>query len=208
MVTTDSEPTSGRDLLTRAALAELTKSAAGPGAVSLRAIARRAGLSHNAATYHFGDRAGLFTAVAVLGFRRLETALTEAATAAVAAGQDPFAGLGRAYLDFGLAEPNLLDLMFRTDLLRPDDAALQAAEQATFGALTGVMSDGGRPAGAPEDLAMVAWAFVHGLASLARYGALGPGLAVDSEAAVRVRVGEVMRTFGGLFAGAAGRAAQ
>ena len=192
---------SGRELLTEAVLAELTSSTHGLAAVSLRAIARRAGLSHNAATHHFGDRTGLLTAVAVVGFRRLTTALSAAADES-ATGEDRLAGLGRAYLDFGLSEPNLLELMFRPDLLRRDDSELQAAEQAAFGALEDAMRGDGRPPGEPADLAMVAWAFVHGLAGLARYGALGPGRPADGSTEVGARVAEVMSAFGQLFAAA------
>jgi len=50
----------------------------GPAAVSLRDLARRAGVSHAAPAYHFGDKAGLLTAVAVDGFERLAAALREA----------------------------------------------------------------------------------------------------------------------------------
>lgn len=194
-------PGGGRELLTQAALAELTSSTDGPAAVSLRAIARRAGLSHNAATHHFGDRTGLLTAVAVLGFRRLTAALSAAADGS-ATGEDRLAGLGRAYLDFGLSEPNLLELMFRPDLLRRDDPELQAAQQAAFGALEDATRGDGRRAGEPADLAMVAWAFVHGLAGLARYGALGPGRPANGSMEVGARVAEVMSSFGQLLAAA------
>ena len=53
----------------------------GAGGVSLRAVARRAGVSHAAPKHHFGDRAGLLTAVAVDGFERLTEALLRADTA-------------------------------------------------------------------------------------------------------------------------------
>ena len=49
----------------------------GPAAMSLREVARRAGVTHPAATYHFGDKAGLLTAVAIEGYRLLGQSLTE-----------------------------------------------------------------------------------------------------------------------------------
>ena len=198
METKDATGVSSRELLTQATLEELAASERGPSGVSLRAIARRAGLSHNAATHHFGDRSGLLTAVAVVGFSRLEDRLREAGAAGRTAGEDPLRGLGEAYVAFGLAEPNLLELMFRADLLRRDDPELQAAQQQTFAALEEVMGGGRRPAGTPEDLAMVAWAFVHGLVGLARYGALSqPGTSPDGEE-VRHRAAHVLNSFGAL----------
>ena len=62
-----------RPALISAAIGEIEES--GPAAMSLRAVARRAGVTHAAATYHFGDRAGLLTAVAAEGYRLLAEAL-------------------------------------------------------------------------------------------------------------------------------------
>jgi AcrR family transcriptional regulator len=203
-VTGDEDPEGGRALLIQAALDGLAGTDGGAGSVSLRAIARRAGLSHNAATHHFGDRSGLLTAVATVGFRRLERRLQESGERSVAAGQDPLRGFGEAYLTFGLAEPNLLELMFRADLLRTDDPQLQEAQRGAFGALETVMSGEDRAAEAPEDLALVAWAFVHGLVGLARYGALSPpGAGPDTD--VRERALHVLEVFGVLLPGPSGR---
>src|SRR5918995_2060808 len=47
----------------------------GPAALSLRDLARRAGVSHAAPAHHFGDKAGLLTALAIEGFNRLADAL-------------------------------------------------------------------------------------------------------------------------------------
>jgi AcrR family transcriptional regulator len=167
---------SARDRLLDAAAEEVAAAPAGPGQVSLRAIARRAGLSHNAAEYHFQDRAGLLTALAVKGFNRLEDDLRQALDAAVRTGADPLAAIGGAYLDFGLTDPNTLELMFRADLVRPRDPDLEQARRRAFGVLEEVATkaSGNVPAGREGDLPAIAWAFVHGLVGLARYGALRP----------------------------------
>jgi AcrR family transcriptional regulator len=167
---------SARDRLLDAAAEEVALAPAGPGQVSLRAIARRAGLSHNAAEHHFQDRAGLLTALAVQGFHRLARDLRTAFDAAVRTGADPLTALGGAYLDFGLGDPNTLELMFRTDLVRPQDPDLEDAQRRAFGVLEEVAATatGNVPAGREGDLPMIAWAFVHGLVGLARYGALRP----------------------------------
>ena len=170
---------SARDRLLDAAAQEVAAAAAGPGQVSLRAIARRAGLSHNAAEHHFQDRAGLLTTLAVHGFRRLEDDLRRALDTAVRTGADPLAALGGAYLDFGLTDPNTLELMFRADLVRPRDPELEQAQGGAFGVLAEVATKAGGnvPEGREGDLPMIAWAFVHGLVALARYGALRPATA-------------------------------
>jgi AcrR family transcriptional regulator len=167
---------SARDRLLDAAAQEVTQAAAGPGQVSLRAIARRAGLSHNAAEYHFQDRAGLLTALAAQGFHRLEGDLRKALDAATQTGADPLTALGGAYLEFGLTDPNTLELMFRADLVRPQDPDLEQAQRRAFGVLEEVANrtTDDVAEGREGDLAAIAWAFVHGLVGLVRYGALRP----------------------------------
>ena len=65
-----------RAVLLEAALAEIAER--GPQALSLRELARRAGVSHAAPAHHFGDKPGLLTAIAAEGFRRLAVVLGEA----------------------------------------------------------------------------------------------------------------------------------
>ncbi len=148
----------------------------GTSGISLRAIARRAGVSHAAPEHHFGDRAGLLTTLATEGFQRLSTELQDAGSAAPAPPPDQLAALGRAYLDRGLTEPALFELMFRPELLHRDDPDLRRAQASAFGLLHNAASDttGALPgpgAGAGE-LALLAWAFVHGLVALIRDQAL------------------------------------
>src|SRR3954470_23384194 len=69
----------------------------GVGAMSLRDVARRAGVSHAAPAHHFGDRRGLLTAIAVEGFE----GLTEATSAAAG---DHVAG-GLAWIGWALEHP-------------------------------------------------------------------------------------------------------
>jgi len=65
-----------RPALLRAAVEAIGQ--VGPAAMSLREVARRAGVSHAAAAYHFGDKAGLLTAVAAQGYRMLTEELRRA----------------------------------------------------------------------------------------------------------------------------------
>jgi AcrR family transcriptional regulator len=156
-----------RDALLAAARAELVEH--GTAAISLRAVARRAGVSHAAPKYHFRDRAGLLTAIATEGFLALSRALTRADESDT---RRQLAALGAAYIDFGLANPALFELMFAPDHLHASDAELVAAQQEAIGQLTStVRTLTGESAGAPT-LALISWALVHGLVALTRHGAL------------------------------------
>ncbi len=187
--TTDAAlPSGGRGALLTAARAELVEH--GRAGISLRAVARRAGVSHAAPKHHFGDRAGLLTAVATDGFDALTAALHAVLPTDGPPTPTTLADLGRAYIDFGLTHPALFDLMFRPSELHVDDPDLRRAERAAIGVLSTTVDQlvpAGRVPGtapdAPSTLALSSWALVHGLVVLTRDGAL-PGIAgVDDPAA-------------------------
>jgi len=164
-----SDRTGGRERLLLAAREELLEH--GATGLSLRGIARRAGVSHAAPKYHFGDRAGLLTAIATSGFVELADALRRAAAVE---GQLSLHGLGRSYVAFGLEHPALFHLMFRPDELHPEDPELQAAQSDAIGLLSSAVTTAPAVASAdgPPQMALVSWAFAHGLVALARDGAL------------------------------------
>lgn len=130
--------------------------AAGVAALSLRKIATAVGVSHAAATHHFGDKQGLLTALAAEGHRLLLDGLRRAGPDLIDAGV--------AYVRFAADHSGHFAVMFEPALVRPDDAALADASAATFGALRSI-------AGSYE-AAVARWAFVHGLATLHLAGAL------------------------------------
>jgi AcrR family transcriptional regulator len=134
----------------------------GIAAASLRQIADRAGVSHTAIGKRFGDKAGLLAAVAAEGFRRLGDALDAAAP--------DMRAMGRAYVAFARDHPALFGVMFQPGVYRADDPDVVAARARTTSLLrVGV----GQAAGsATSDVALGAWAFVHGIASLALGGAI------------------------------------
>jgi len=172
---------SGRAALLAAARAELTR--VGVGELSLRAVARRAGVSHAAPKHHFAHRAGLLSALAADGFTALATRLD----AAVAAGGPPLHRLvaaGHAYLRFAQDEPALFDLMYRPELLSSADPALLASKRAAFGVLLRVVDDARtdlRSDAGTDTVALLAWATVHGMAVLIRDRALeAVGVADDA----------------------------
>jgi AcrR family transcriptional regulator len=167
-----------RDLLDTA-LALIARE--GPSAVSLRALARRLGVSHAAPANHFPDKAALFTAIAVEGFGRLAEAIEDGVRQLgpdATAGQR-FRAAGQAYTGFALAHPAHFAVMWQRDLLHQDDPELVAAGDTTFELLLGsvrdIQSEGWAAGRDPQAVAYLAWSVVHGLAALWLGGSLQRG---------------------------------
>ena len=147
----------------------------GPAALSLRELARRAGVSHAAPAHHFGDKAGLLTALATQGFDLLADALRQAG--------DDLLDTGVAYVGFAVRHRAHFDVMFRPELYRADDPELVAARARSGEVLReGVARHTGRE---PDADALAAWSIVHGFATLRLSGALPPRVGDDPEAAAR-----------------------
>ena len=160
-------PPGARAALLAAARAELAEH--GHAGISLRAVARRAGVSHAAPKYHFRDRAGLLTAVAAQGFAELADSLRQV--------PPTLAAMGHAYIRFALGNPALFDLMFRPSELHPADPDLRRAQEDAIGLLDAAVATTESQEGpriSPGELTMISWALAHGLAVLTRDGALQP----------------------------------
>lgn len=165
----------------------------GPDALSLRGVARRAGVSHAAPYHHFDGKAGLLARVAEQGFRGLDAAMAAAQQAAAADAQAQLVATGTGYMNFALGSPAVFKLMFRGEFLDDyDDPALREASSTSFGRLLAAVEAVHRDAGLEQADAMadavLAWSAVHGLATLAVEGALGwLGADVDELADVVAR---------------------
>jgi AcrR family transcriptional regulator len=159
-----------RSVLLRSAAETVARS--GVGEVSIRALARDAGVSHAAHRHHFASRAGLLTALAAEGHRLLAAALERAA------GSD-FLEVGVAYVHFARSHPGHFAVMFTPDVLDESDPELAAARARTFDVLQGGV-EALAARGQVEDAraaVVAAWSLVHGLATLAATGNLtGAGL--------------------------------
>lgn len=137
----------------------------GIGAVSLRQVARTAGVSPGAPYHHFPDRAALLTALSDEGFHRLAETLTEAHEAATTPAEALEAILN-AYVDFARANPAYFRLMFRPELKQSHKSESGSeAGHAAFAVLESTVGECVPPA-EREVFAITMWSLVHGFASL------------------------------------------
>ena len=153
-----------------------TLSEQGAGELSLRELARQAGVSHAAPRRHFADKQALLDALAEDGFERLGRELREAMDAAGERFEARLLAFARAYVAFATRHAALLELMF-AGKHRPGAAdSLRAAADRAFEAPLALIAEGQAAGevvpGEPERVAIVAWAALQGLASMVNSGML------------------------------------
>lgn len=149
----------------------------GAEALTLRAAARKAGVSQAAPYRHFANKQALLAAVAEEGFRAMSQAMRRASTPHTADPLGRFRAQGLAYIEFATTHPAHYRVMFgRAMADKSAYPSLRAASGETFGLLVEAIRDCQRAglvrAGDPEELALGAWSAVHGLSSLAADGQL------------------------------------
>jgi AcrR family transcriptional regulator len=147
----------------------------GPSAFTLREVARRAGVSHNAPYRHFRDKDALLAAVAAQGFRELTKTMRKAAEGqASALGKLKQSGL--AYVAFALRRPEHFVVMFDAPVRGGTGTDSKQAAEEAFGTLVmfiqNCQEEGQLPPGNTLDRALYAWSLVHGIAKLAIAGQL------------------------------------
>ena len=168
---------------------------------SLREAARDVGVSANAAYRHFDDKSALMTAVAAFGFRQLATQMVGAmASAAGGRAKGPasvarFKAVGRAYVEFAVAHPELFRVMFgecgaECRKAEPGDDATEDPWSLLGKSLDALVADGLLAAERRPGAELKAWSVVHGFASLAL-----DGLASMPAAADRARALEALLEF-------------
>ena len=173
-----------REALLKAALRLISE--VGPTAFTLREVARRAGVSHNAPYRHFRDRDELMAAVSTEGYGELTRTMQEAAEHE----SNSLARLkqaGLAYVKFALRRPEHFTVMFDAPFSKPSEKlcfnpskmkikypeAAEAAEQSfrtLMNLVVACQHEGLLPTGDARALALLAWSIVHGIAKLAITG--------------------------------------
>lgn len=139
----------------------------GSESVGLRAIARRAGVSHGAPRRYFPTLELLLAEIAARGFVELGSAIAQVDDTLPAA--ERIERIAVIYTSFGVRRRPLFELMFRHDLLEGSGAQLRQHSRPLFAVLIELLAH----APAPEASALKLWTNLHGLAVLAGTGALG-----------------------------------
>jgi AcrR family transcriptional regulator len=176
----------------------------GLGALSMREVARRAGVSHQAPYHHFPDREAILGAIAEQGFRVLRAELERAVVQGRAenSAAECLAACGRAYVEFACAHPAHFRVMFRPELVNLENCPGALAEgDGAFGYLTAMVHEAvkqGLPAEPSEEaLIVLTWSVAHGLACLILDGPLSKKLPSAERGA---QILGVTNAFGALLA--------
>jgi AcrR family transcriptional regulator len=158
---------------------------------SLREVARRAGVSHNAPYKHFPEKRDLLAAVAARGFEALAER-TLASLKSVTGARAQIIACGRAFVAQGVANPALYRLMFSAVLTSPEDGrpAIEKVAAAKARAIVdATVADAVRSGLFPSSMAnpregaaasLAMWSILHGLTMLAIDDFVGPPQDVET----------------------------
>lgn len=164
-------------------------------AVSLRACAKRLGVSPSSAFRHYSDKRDLLTAFATRALLQLSDALSAANAEAHREEQDALLAVGLAYIAFAIDKPAFFRAMWNEETIySADDAYVAAAEQLSAN-LKGGFADSIHDTD-PDQLSveeLLAWSSVHGLANLFVNGPVGRGQSRQHKLALAGRMLDAMR---------------
>jgi AcrR family transcriptional regulator len=155
--------------------------------LTLRAVAREAGVSHAAPTHHFGDLTGLLSELAAIGFREFGAAMA-AARASAATPPERGVASAKAYVAYAQAHPGMYGLMFRSERLDYSRPSLHEASEASFEGLARGVGASRQEQISEESLLLDqaaaiagAWSLVHGFTMLLLDGRLSKILNLSPE---------------------------
>lgn len=169
-------------------------------ALSMREVARRAGLSHQAPYHYFGDRESILAELVRDGFEKLHAYFRKAATRPYDYKQR-MERMGRTYVQFALDHPEQFRLMFRAPLIDIEDhEEAKCAAESAFGALVAaVTADHPERQDEEIDSIIACWSVAHGLATLLIDGKIDHLLGEGEKSRSRA-VASVMGIFATKFA--------
>ncbi|GAU67029.1 putative TetR family transcriptional regulator [Streptomyces sp. NBRC 110611] len=145
----------------------------GAQALSLREIARRAGVSHGAPRRYFPSHLDLLSAIARQGFAELAAQVADVTDAGQTSPRAQLTALGRCYLDFARDHRGMYELMFRHDLLESGRLGLRETSLPLFRVLVDLVARVCPPSGGePRVVAGALWGNLHGIAQLWGWGSL------------------------------------
>lgn len=149
----------------------------GIAALSLRAVAKQAGVSHAAPYRHFKDKNAMLCGIAETGFSRLGQCMMVAIQAHAESPGEQLVAAGVAYVELAIDYPQWHNLMFGGVLSNEVvDDGLEEASNMAFQALVNIIIKGQEQglfkAGESSEMALSAWSIVHGFAMLASTGGL------------------------------------
>ena len=146
--------------------------------LTLRAVAREAGVSHAAPTHHFGDLTGLLSELAAIGFHQFNAAMAAARDSAKTPLEQVLAR-PKAYVAYAQAHPGMYGLMFRTERLDYARSSLHEAAEASFAGLANAIGAMRQEQISGDALTLEqgaaiarAWSMVHGFTMLLLDGRL------------------------------------
>ena len=144
--------------------------------LSMREVARAAGVSHQAPYHYFEDREAILASLAEEGFKALSKRLGNARTG-IEAPAERLSAIARGYVEFAIDHPAMFRVMFRKDVvdterfpacrLRGDDAFARVGE-----IVSEIVAEGLPAEPSPQALMVLFWSFAHGLACLILDGPL------------------------------------
>lgn len=131
--------------------------------VTIRAVAREAGVSHGAPVNHYRDREALLTALVKRQFETIFDTVQESLSAATAESNAWIDVFGKALLDFGFQYPHRYKLLWRGDLIDLQDPELSNVMDGIYDQLCDEIERTMPEAEFDRDTVAVAfWSMIHG----------------------------------------------
>ena len=169
--------------------------------LSMREVARKSGVSHQAPYYYFGDREAILAAIAGEGFSKLGQSFLRAIDRAGFKPAEALEAIGRAYVEFALRHPAYFQAMFRADAVPLDRYPdVRKLSDEAFGKLVETIGKvfADQASAVRLTISVACWAMVHGLATLILEGTLARTIEIP-RARQRQVANEVIEIFTSLL---------